>query len=271
MAAKKEREGLAERGSQLQMQFYVNRARNDLSKAILAKLPDLASQSAWLQWVSPVKVAKYAEHWDRAFLVAVEREDLWAELREWWPSGGAHWDALAIARDHNGRHLGPVMVEAKSYPGEMTNEGGTQAGKSGTERGRANLAKIEEAIRQTRRWLDIPDSYQKAWVRGPHYQAANRLAHLCFFRREQIAQPAWLVHVYFVDDPIKKTSTKAWTKPVQDGAKALGTLDKTIPGFASVFLPADPDAGAILRAPLRPDGPQADASGKVKEPKEAAQ
>lgn len=63
-------------------------------------------------WVSPLEAERFVKYHDRDFLRAIERPDMEAALTDYWPAGGPHWDALAVARDADGGYLGPVLVEA---------------------------------------------------------------------------------------------------------------------------------------------------------------
>jgi hypothetical protein len=101
------------------MQLYVARRRRALTDAVLRALPTLAELNPHLTWVSPLESERFAEYYDDGFLLAIGRFDLLDALRDFWPSGGPHWDALAVARSQDGRWLGPVLLEAKSYASEM--------------------------------------------------------------------------------------------------------------------------------------------------------
>jgi hypothetical protein len=113
--------GRACKKSQLQTQLYVNRRAATLTAAVLDALPTLSDLKPSLEWVSPLEAQAFAEFYDVGFpvLQAIGRADLENALDEFWPAGGPHWDALAIARGQGGNNLGPVLVEAKSWPGEM--------------------------------------------------------------------------------------------------------------------------------------------------------
>jgi hypothetical protein len=75
---------------------------------------------------------------------------------------------------------------------------------------------------------------QADW-KGPLYQSANRLAYLYFFR-EILQIEAWLVNVYFTDDPHSPTSRATWQRGICDVKKSLGI--GVVPHCADVFLPA---------------------------------
>jgi hypothetical protein len=50
----------------------------------------------------------YAEHWDAAFLNRLDLEAHADALKRFWPSGGPHWDALAV-----------VCLPDDAAPGDM--------------------------------------------------------------------------------------------------------------------------------------------------------
>src|SRR5258706_9106146 len=103
--ARTDEHGRAYKQSQLQMQLYVNRRQPALTGAVLDALPSLSELRPSLTWVSPLEAQKFAEYYDGDFLAAVDRPDLAGSLADYWPSGGPHWDALAVARDADGRYL----------------------------------------------------------------------------------------------------------------------------------------------------------------------
>ena len=108
-------QGRAFKGSQLQVQIYVNKRTRDLSDAVSGFL----GLDDWdLEWVPPIESDRYREHQDRAFLAAVRQEVLGSSLAGFWPKGGPVWDALAIVRRND--EQGVLLVEAKSYTDDMS-------------------------------------------------------------------------------------------------------------------------------------------------------
>lgn len=215
--------GRAIKGSQFQVQTYVNERRAELDHAISGPL----GIDDWkLEWVSPLEAKNYKEYQDTAFLRAVDQAGRAPELAKFWPKGGPVWDALAIAR--KGRDRGIVLVEAKSYPGEMETK---------CNAGRESKPRILESIAATRRWLGVDLQGRKdPWV-DSYYQLANRLAHLYFFR-EVAGVPTWLVSLCFENDPHQRTDRATWEKGLADARKALGLADVSVPHYAEVILPA---------------------------------
>jgi len=221
--------GRAYAGSRLQIQTYVNRRSEELSQRVLDALPSLASMDARLRWVSPLEGEKFAEYRDRDFLRAIGLEHLDSALVEFWPRRGPSWDALAVVevpRDPDRR--GVVLVEAKSYPGEIYVKNGCQALSPRSRR------KIEAALAQTKRWLGVPEDID--WM-GRLYQSANRLAHLYFFR-EIVDIPAWLVNVYFLGDPRSPTTREDWQVALAQVKAELGLTGIAVPYTAKLFLEA---------------------------------
>jgi hypothetical protein len=219
--------GRAYAGSQLQIQIYVNRRLDELSRHVLRALPSVASRGAHIRWVSPLESDRFTEYQDQAFLRAVGLEHLAVALRTFWPRGGPVWDALAVvetARTPGWR--GVLLVEAKSHVREVYG-GGCKA----SERSRKA---IEAALELTKRWLGAsPDS---DWT-GALYQSANRLAHLYFFR-EVAKVPAWLVNIYFFDDPHSPTSREEWKVALGQVKGELALTGVAIPHTAELFLRA---------------------------------
>lgn len=220
-------QGRAYAGSQLQIQIYVNRLREELNAAILDALPSLAALKPTIQWTSPLEVDKFAEYQDLAFLKAVGLEHLDKALRDFWPRGGPVWDGLAIVKfaDNLQQH-GVILAEAKSHVPEVYG--------SGCQASERSRKKILAALERTKQWLGVP--HDTNWT-GPLYQPANRLAHLYFFR-EVAGVPAWFVNVLFVNDPHSPTSVDDWQKALPGIKEELGLPGIALPNVGYVFLEA---------------------------------
>ena len=219
--------GRAYAGSQLQIQLWVNRWSRELTQAVLAVLPSLASLGPRIRWVSPLEGAGFAEYQDRDCLRAVGLEGCAPQLSRFWPRGGPVWDALAAvetARTPDCR--GALLVEAKSHVSEVYG-GGCKA----SPRSRNG---IDEALELTKRWLGA--SSDSDWT-GALYQSANRLAHLYFFR-EVMGVPAWLINVYFINDPRWPTSRAEWEVALAKVKAQLGLAGISVPHAADLFLEA---------------------------------
>jgi hypothetical protein len=120
---------------------------------------------------------------------------------------------------------GVLLLESKSHVAEVRGNGcGATAHES--------VRKIDSALAKTKHWLEVDSEVD--WKRG-FYQSANRLAHLYFFR-EVLQIPAWLVSVYFTDDPHSPTIREAWTSALRQVKSSMGL--KQVPFCADVLLPA---------------------------------
>jgi hypothetical protein len=222
--------GRAKRGSRLQLQIWVNRRQDELSRRLVNALPSLASVNPRLRWVSPLESDKFVEYQDTAFLRALELESLDPQLKRFWPRHGPVWDALAAVEiGSDPAPKGVVLVEAKSYPAEIYGDG------CGATPGSRN--KIERALGKTKDWLGVPKDID--WT-GPLYQSANRFAHLYFFR-EEVGIPAWLVNMYFLDDPTLddpslRTTREGWRVALNQVKAELGLTGVAIPHAAELFL-----------------------------------
>ena len=195
--------GRAFAGSQRQIQTYVNDLPEVLEKAIVASLGSSFSTSARIRWVSPLKHEGYTEYRDGDFLRALGMQQSASELSAFWPNRGPCWDALGRV-EKDGKFVGCVMVEAKSYVDEFyANDTGAKG---------MSLDKIRTALARTAGWLKVPSA--KAWTsfldpKRCLYQCANRFAHLFLFR-DTLRIPAFLVNVLFTDDPHSPTSAEQW-------------------------------------------------------------
>lgn len=209
--------GRAFAGSQRQIQYYVNEQPAILQQAISDALEVLLS----IRWVSPLRSERYREYRDLDFLTAVGLVKSRNELSQFWPRGGPCWDALGIDELRGGI----VLIEAKSHVPEISGNGcGAIADSS--------VGKIDASLAATKAWLGVTGAAD--W-KGDFYQTANRLAHL-YFLREILHIEAWLVNVYFSDDPHSPTSRTAWAPAIAEVKKCLG-IDN-VPFYADVFLQA---------------------------------
>ena len=219
--------GRAYAGSQLQIQLWVNRRSRELTQAVLAVLPSLASLGPRIRWVSPLEGTRFAEYQDREFLRAVALKRCAPQLSRFWPRGGPVWDALAAVETARTPDCGGVLlVEAKSHVSEVYS-GGCKASARSRKR-------IEEALKSTKRWLGA--SSDSDWT-GALYQSANRLAHLYFFR-EVVGVPAWLINVNFINDPHSPTSRAEWEVALVGIKAQLGLAGISVPHAADLFLEA---------------------------------
>jgi hypothetical protein len=185
------------RGNRRQLQDYVNLEPETLSRAVLAALPSRLSElGVSIRWVSPLARENYREYRDNDFLRAIDMADQGPQLADFWPTMGPSWDAVGVISGPNGViKASPVLVEAKSHINEISGRGCLAVG--------ASIEKIDRALADTKRWLGVEGDAD--W-RGALYQYANRLAHLYSLRKVVSRGAAWLVNVYFTDDPIGPTT-----------------------------------------------------------------
>jgi hypothetical protein len=214
------------KGSRFQMQEYVNRRPDELEQAIVEAFPEL--DGATFEWTAPLEVDGYAEPQDGAFLQAVGQPRLAKKLGAFWPARGPVWDGLATLT-LSGARSGALLLEGKSYPGEL--RGGGMAAKSP-----ASRKKIRAALAQTQEWLEC-EAQPELWT-GSLYQSANRYAHLYFLRGLNDV-PAWLVHVLFLNDATHiGASRDDWELALPAVERELGLEGVSVPSAGHVFLPA---------------------------------
>jgi hypothetical protein len=227
MADRVDENGAAYAGSQLQTQLYVNKRTQALDDALRQAFSELAS--AEFEWRSPKAADGYREYWDKAFLERVELGHHAADLKAFWPTGGPHWDALAIVRRSEDTRPGVLLAEGKSYPGELYG-GGCAAQPNSLSR-----AQIEKSLAWTQNYLKLQDTSVETWC-GPLYQSANRLAHLAWLH--SLGTQAWLVHLLFLDDPHSPTSAVEWNRALEKANRELGLPETALAGVGHVLLPA---------------------------------
>ena len=228
MASRVDEHGRAYKKSQLQVQIWANRRQRALTVAALDALPSLKALDAQLEWVSPLEEQRFAEFYDARFVRAIARPELVDALGRFWPHGGPHWDGLAIARTAAGSNLGPVLIEGKSYPKEMRSRLAAKP---------ASRRRILTRLQETRAWLDISEQHAKAWSER-YYQAANRLAHIYWFH-DVLGERAWMLNLYFVDDPDHPTRPEQWQRGLATAEKELGVDGIHLPGHGRAFLQAE--------------------------------
>ncbi len=119
-------------------------------------------------------------------------------------------------------------MEAKSHIPEICGGGCDAKG--------AARQRISDALTETKKALGVP--HQAQWD-GKLYQSANRYAHLHFLRALAGIE-AYLVNIYFLNDPHSRTRTtvEEWERAIQDVQRQLGLA--TRPRYcADVFLEAE--------------------------------
>lgn len=226
--------GLAKAGSQRQIQTWVNEHPDELTRRMLDALPLLKQQTPNIRWVSPLRQEHYGEYYDQDFLRVIEHPELAEALNVFWPRSGPRWDALATIEFPNGpTRKGVVLVEAKSHRIEMFSRGCGAGGQS--------LKAIQASLKDTRRGLGVKEALyiEDKWI-GPLYQYTNRLAYLHFFN-EVAKVPAWLVNIYFLNDPYRPTSQVQWEDFLPDvKMELLGRCGVSHPQATDLYLEAKP-------------------------------
>lgn len=211
--------GRAHAGSQRQIQTYVNERTQTLNSAVAQSLSQYNIDEQDIHWVSPMKEDTYSEYRDSEFLERVGLAHLAPALRKFWPRNGPCWDALARIEG------GCIFVEAKSHVPEIYGDGCGASGRS--------KEKIQAALDSTKAWLGV--SPKVDWT-GRLYQSANRYACI-YFLREIAGVQAFLVNIYFIDDPHTRTTKEEWDAAIRSVHQELGLVRET-PYTAAVFLTA---------------------------------
>ena len=177
--------GLAIRGSQKWLQLLVKEYKPIFFREIVREMPRLnLNNSDQIEWLSPLKNDKYVEYSDSAFIDQLRVKLNHESLSVFWPNRGPVWDGLAKTDKKD-----ILLIEAKSHIGELRS---TLRAKTTN-----SLRKICQSLTQTQGFLGVESLLD--WG-TPFYQYTNRLAHL-YFLREMNKLPAYLVFVYFINDP----------------------------------------------------------------------
>lgn len=214
--------GRAKRGSQRQIQTYVNEKTHALNSAVAQSLSRYDLDEKDIHWVSPLAADTYSEYQDSEFLERVGLGVLAQRLLEFWPRRGPCWDALARIEG------GCLLIEAKSHVPEIYSGGCGASPRS--------KQKIQAAFDATKAWLGVSPDVD--WT-GRLYQSANRYASLCFLR-EIAGVQAFLVNVYFIGDRISPTplTRDDWDAAIGSVNRELG-LVREVPYSSAVFLTAE--------------------------------
>jgi len=194
----------AKKGSQKWIQKMVNEKPEILATKIWSSL-NLAEER--IDWLSPLKNDDYAEYRDQAFLDRLEIKLEKSPLGQFWPRGGPQWDALG--RSTSGRLF---LVEAKSHISELISSIHAKDEKS--------REMIRQSLYETREYLNA--STKIDWSQC-FYQYTNRLAHL-FLLRQKNDLPAYLIHVYFLNDAEMNgpTTSNEWQGAIRMLDSCLG-------------------------------------------------
>jgi hypothetical protein len=179
------KKGLALRGSQKWLQLLVNKFKPIFFREILREMPHLNLNCIdQIKWLSPLEKDDYAEYSDSTFITQLEVKLEHKDLADFWPNGGPVWDGLAKI---DKKYI--LLIEAKSHIGELFSILKAKASNS--------RSTISQSLTKTQDFL-VAKSHLD-WT-TPFYQYTNRLAHL-YLLRELNKLPAYLVFVYFINDP----------------------------------------------------------------------
>jgi hypothetical protein len=198
----------------------VNEKTRTLNTAVADSLSKYGVNEQGIRWISPLAEERYSEYRDSEFLELVGFDLYAKQLSAFWPKGGPCWDALARIQN------GCILLEAKSHVAEI--EGG------GCKASSMNRPKIERAFDATKAWLGVATDID--WM-GRLYQSANRYAHL-YFLREVVGVQAFLINVYFINDPRTRTAGEEWERAIERVSRELGLL-RDVPYTGSIFLTAE--------------------------------
>jgi len=202
------------RGSQKWIQDLINACPELINNRIRERVRNLSGRE--ICWLSPLKQDDFAEYRDAAFLERINLQELSEGLKKFWPQNGPQWDALGKTSDGEAFFL----VEAKANVPELVSFCGAKDKNS--------LNTISESLAETQRWLTC--RYPNIDWKNGFYQYANRLAHL-YFLREQNHKEAYLIFLYFVDDPTHiSTSREAWNSTLKLQRKLMGLSTKSLTG-----------------------------------------
>jgi hypothetical protein len=150
---------------------------------------------------------------DAAFWATVERPDLEAYARDWWPDGGPAWDAIAIANLPSGRVVVLIDTTTATQPATPTV---VPAAASTTDPRAAAL--IDAALLCTHDRLNAT-APADAWL-STHRHLARRLTWADWLRDHR--QPALLAQVGFAGTSHTRTAEAAATAVANAHLDALG-------------------------------------------------
>ncbi len=156
---------------------------NERSSAIAEEIGRITGQPINIDWMSPLMNDAYAEYSDNDFIDILRlNKTLRFPLKNFWPSGGPHWDALGIS------DTGVILVEAKAHASELKSSCKATSSDS--------LMLINNSLKMVKSELGVSESAD--WLH-PYYQYANRIAHLYYLRVINKID-ARLVFLYFLND-----------------------------------------------------------------------
>jgi hypothetical protein len=202
------------KGSQKWIQDIINDCPEVLNTLIRGKIASLSDRE--IQWTSPLEQHKFAEYRDAAFLINLDLQEFTEKLAKFWPKMGPQWDALGRTAD--GEVC--ILVEAKANVPALVSFCGAKD--------KGSLKTISASLAETQGWLNCREP-RVDW-KCSFYQYANRLAHL-YFLREKAHEEAYLVLLYFVNDPTHIcTNREVWDSALKLQNKLMGLSAKSLAG-----------------------------------------
>ncbi len=209
-----------------QLQEYIQRFTLSLNAEIERLLPsNLQPLGQHVQWLSALDSVRYGISPSTDFVRAAGLADQPSLLENCWSQLGLCWDGVGLLGHSRSRPQGVLLVEARSQIEE--------SGGPGCCAPACSTPLVLDTFRETREWLEAHET--EDWT-GALYRTANRLAHLHMLRNH-LGIPAWLVQVYFVNDPDEPASRADWL-PIIAGVNARLGLSRRPPFTLDVFLPA---------------------------------
>lgn len=169
------------KGSLKNIQLLVNQNQELVNDLLKTSFEELVNEE--IIWTSPTEQDDFAEYRDNDFLLKLGLNPADIPLKNFWPSRGPQWDALAKTKNGHA-----ILVEAKANLPEIIS--------SGTGAGKVSKVIIDKALNETKAFLNFNNNTD--WS-GKFYQYTNRLAHL-YFLRVKCNKPTFLVNIYFIGD-----------------------------------------------------------------------
>lgn len=195
---------IATKGSQYQLQRWINEKPSELSTQLLCASQSILVFSEAIEWVSPLMDEQYKTYQDDFLELLLEGEELEVarrKLRQFWPSRGPVWDGLAIVQGKNldgTTQRGIILVDAKAHVDETKSALRAKSFES-REKITSRIVEVKAELGST--------SAVEVWT-NQYYQIANRLCFL-YFLNKQLGIPTWLVFSNFVNDPSHKPTSRA--------------------------------------------------------------
>ena len=170
------------KGSLKWIQHVINSCPDVLNRPIIQLID--GGEEHRIEWLSPRADDDYSEYRDQAFLDLLGIKLSEKKLKDFWPRQGPQWDALGRIEDK-----AYFLVEAKAHVSEVISSSQAKAP--------ASISLIKKSLDETKAFLKLKPYVD---LTKGLYQYANRLAHLYLLRKLNNV-PAYLVFVYFVNDP----------------------------------------------------------------------